>query len=218
MNEQQWVDTATSYDRVAADYVRHIYHELDGKPADREILDRFAARLRGRGVVCDMGCGPGQIARYLRGRGLDVIGVDLSPGMLEQAAALNPDIEFYQGNMLALEEPDGVWAGVAAFYSIIHIPPGEVAAALREMGRVLRPGGLLLLAFHTSDASGRRELRETEMWGQLVTLDFWFYEAAEMADYLEQAGYALEEVIERPPYAPEVEYQSRRAYVLARRV
>jgi len=218
MNEQQWLDTATSYDRVAADYVRHIYHELDGKPADREILDRFAARLRGRGVVCDMGCGPGQIAGYLRGRGLDVIGVDLSAGMLEQAAALNPDIEFYQGNMLALEEPDGAWAGVAAFYSIIHIPPGEVAAALREMGRVLRPGGLLLLAFHTSDASGRRELRETEMWGQLVTLDFWFYEAAEMADYLEQAGYALEEVIERPPYAPEVEYQSRRAYVLARRV
>lgn len=216
MNEQQLTDTARSYDRVAADYARDIYDELAGKPLDREVLDRFAGRLRGRGVVCDMGCGPGQIGRYLADRGLDVVGIDLSPGMLEQAAALNPDIEFYQGNMLALDEPDGAWAGIVAFYSIIHIPPGEVVAALREMGRALRPGGLLLLAFHTSDASGKRELRETEMWGEQVLLDFWFYDAAEMAGYLEQAGYVVEEVIEREPYAPEVEYQSRRAYILAR--
>ena len=217
MNEQQLTDTARSYDRVAADYARDIYDELAGKPLDREVLDRFAGRLRGRGVVCDMGCGPGQIGRYLADRGLDVVGIDLSPGMLEQAAALNPDIEFYQGNMLALDEPDGAWAGIAAFYSIIHVPPGEVVAALREMGRALRPGGLLLLAFHTSDASGKRELRETEMWGEQVLLDFWFYDAAEMAGYLEQAGYSVEEVVEREPYAPEVEYQSRRAYILARR-
>ena len=217
MNEQQLTDTASSYDRVAADYARDIYHELAGKPLDREVLDRFAERLRGRGVVCDMGCGPGQIARYLADRGLDVVGVDLSPGMLAQAAALNTDIPFHQGSMLALDEPDGAWAGIAAFYAIIHIPPGEVAAALREMGRVLRPGGLLLLAFHTGDASGKRELRETEMWGQEVALDFWFYAATEMVGYLEQAGYAVEEVIEREPYAPEVEYQSRRAYILARR-
>jgi len=217
MNEQQLSDTAESYDRVAGEYAQRIYDELAGKPADREVLDRYADRLRGRGVVCDMGCGPGQIGRYLADRGLDVVGIDLSPGMLEQAAALNPDIEFYQGNMLALDEPDGAWAGIVAFYSIIHIPPGEVVAALCEMGRVLRPGGLLLLAFHTGDATGRRELRETEMWGQQVALDFWFYDAAEMAGYLERAGYAVEAVIEREPYAPEVEYQSRRAYVLGRK-
>ena len=71
------------------------------------------------------------------------------------------------------------------------------------------------LAFHTSDASGQRELRETEMWGQPVALDFWFYAAAEMVGYLESAGYAVEEIIEREPYAPEVEYQSRLAYVVA---
>ena len=217
MDEHQLTDTQASYDRVAADYARDIYDELASKPLDREILNRFAGRLRGRGVVCDMGCGPGQVGRYLADCGLNVVGVDLSPGMLTQAAVLNPDIAFHQGNMLALDEPDGVWAGIVAFYSIIHVPREEVVAALREMGRVLKPGGLLLLAFHTGDASGRRELRETEMWEQPVALDFWFYEAAEMVGYLEAAGYAIEEVIEREPYAPEVEYQSRRAYILARR-
>ena len=204
-------DTANSYDRVAAEYARHIYGELAGKPFDRALLDRFAARLRGRGVVCDMGCGPGQIARYLADRGLDVAGVDLSPGMVAQATALNPDIPFRQGNMLALDEPDGAWAGIAAFYAIIHIPPAQVTAALAEMRRVLQPGGLLLLAFHIGD----EVVRPAEMWGQPVTLDFWFYRPEWMRACLEAAGYVVEEVTERDPYPPDVEHQSRRAYVLA---
>lgn len=201
-----------SYDRVAADYVHHIYDELKCKPIDREILDRFAGQLRGRGTVCDMGCGPGQIARYLADRGLPMIGVDLSPGMLAQAAMLNPDIPFSPGNMLALDIADGSWAGIVAFYAIIHIPPEEVVLALREMRRVLQPDGLLLLSFHM----GTGGLHETDMWGHEVEMDFWFFESDEMIGYLEQAGYRVLEVIEREPYAPEVEYQSRRSYILAR--
>ena len=74
MNQQR-AETQTSYDRIADEYARQIYGELAGKPLDRAILDRFAERLRGRGVVCDMGCGPGQIGRYLADRGLRVVGV-----------------------------------------------------------------------------------------------------------------------------------------------
>lgn len=177
MDEKRLADMRESYDRVAAEYVRRIYDELAGKPFDRAALDHFAERLRGRGIICDMGCGPGHIARYLADKSLDMVGVDLSPGMLEQAAALNPDIEFYRGNMLALEEPDNIWAGIVAFYSIIHIPRAEILAALREMRRVLKPGGLLLLAFHIGDAEGH----ETEMWGHEVAIHYTFYGAAEMA-------------------------------------
>ena len=68
--DQQRAETQTSYDRIADEYARQIYGELAGKPLDRAILDRFAERLRGRGAVCDMGCGPGQIGRYLADRGL----------------------------------------------------------------------------------------------------------------------------------------------------
>ena len=211
--KQEPIDTQTSYDRIAGEYARQIYGELAGKPFDRAILDRFAGRLRGRGMVCDMGCGPGQIGRYLADRGLPIVGVDLSPGMLAQAAALNPDITFRAGDMGALDEPDGAWAGIAAFYSIIHVPPGEVVTALAEMGRVLQPDGLLLLAFHLGDEVVRSE----EMMGQSVARDFWFYTPRQMSDWLWQAGYTVEEISEREPYAPEVEHQSRRAYVLARK-
>lgn len=215
MNHEQFISTAASYDRVSAEYVRHIYRELDGKPFDRAMLGRFAERLRGRGVVCDMGCGPGHIARYLADQGIEVAGVDLSPGMVAQAAALNPDLSFHVGNMLALGEADEAWAGIAAFYSIIHIPRDRVVAALRELWRVLRPDGLLLLAFHLGD---EELLHVDEMWSRPVALDFWFYDTAEMVGYLEEAGFVVEEAVERDPYAPEVEHQSRRAYVLARKL
>ena len=59
-------DIQNSYDTVAREYADEIYGELANKPFDREVLNRFADRAQGRGPVCDLGCGPGQIARYLR--------------------------------------------------------------------------------------------------------------------------------------------------------
>src|SRR5216684_7930749 len=92
-----------SYDRLADEYTRRIASELQHKPFDRELLDRFAAAVAGRGDVCDMGCGPGHVARYLHDAGATVFGLDLSAGMLEQARRLNPDIVFREGNMMALD-------------------------------------------------------------------------------------------------------------------
>jgi SAM-dependent methyltransferase len=210
--EQQQIDLQTSYDRVAAEYVLRIFDELKHKPIDRELLDQFAARMRGCGPACDMGCGPGQVARYLRERGVEVCGVDLSPVMVEHARRLNPEIEFTQGNMLSLDVDDEAWAGIAAFYSIIHIPRDELVLAFQELKRVLRPGGLLLLAFHIGDTVVHMD----EWWGQPVSVDFAFYPPEEIVGYLRTAGFVVEGVYEREPI-PDVEHQSRRAYLFARK-
>lgn len=203
--------TRASYDRVADEYARLIADELKDKPLDREVLDRFAAKVADKGRVCDLGCGPGQVARYLHERGADAFGIDLSPKMLEQARRINPAIEFRQGNMRALDLPDGALAGIATFYSIIHIPRGEVVRVLEELRRVLQPGGLLLLAFHR----GSEVVHLDEWWERPVSLDFAFFEREEMEGYLREAGFAIEESIERAPY-PEVEHQSHRVYLIAR--
>jgi hypothetical protein len=81
------------------------------------------------------------------------------------------------------------------------------------MVRVLQPGGLLLLAFHAGD----KTLHEEELWGRSISMDFFLFPTLEIRGVLEAAGFAIEEVIERRPYAPEVEYQSRRAYIFARK-
>jgi SAM-dependent methyltransferase len=201
------------YNRIAEEYARRFFHELDGKPFDRNILHRFAAAVGGRGEVCDLGCGPGHIARCLRDAGAQVFGLDLSPCLLDEARRLNPDIPFRQGNMLSLDlEPDSL-AGIAAFYSIVNLPREMLPTAFAEMERVLRPGGLLLLAFHTGD----EVIRPVELWGHAITMEFFHLQPAAIELLLLAAGFAVEAVIERDPYSPEVEYQSRRAYIFARK-
>lgn len=201
-----------SYDRVAEEYARRIFDELQHKPMDRELLDRFVRDTPGRGEICDMGCGPGQVARYLKDAGASVFGLDLSPGMLQQAQKLNPDINFREGNMMALDLADASLAGIAAFYAIVNIPKKSLPVIFQEMLRVLQPGGLLLLAFHTGD----EVLQENELWGQPITMNFLLLPPGEIKRGLEDAGFSIEEIVERPPY-PEVEYPSHRAYIFARK-
>lgn len=201
-----------SFDRVAKEYSRRIFEELQHKPLDRQLLDRFSESVRDVGPACDMGCGPGHVARYLHDRGVRVCGIDLSPEMLQKARELNPTIEFREGNMMTLDIPDATWAGITAFYSIIHIPRANVVQALSELRRVLRPGGLLLLAFHIGDDVVHLD----EWWGEHVCVDFFFFRSAEMAAFLTAAGFEIIEIIERAPYL-DAEHQSRRSYILARR-
>jgi SAM-dependent methyltransferase len=207
-------DVQSSYDRLADEYARRIYDELQHKPMDRQLLDRFADSVRGAGMVCDMGCGPGQIASYLQACGLQVCGVDLSAGMINKARELNPGISFSQDDMRALTVADNSWAGIAAFYAIVNVPPDDVAVAVQEMLRVLRPGGRLLLSFHIGDDNS--EIEE-DVWGYGVSLGITLFRTATIAGYMRSAGFEIEEIVERDPYAPDVEYQSRRAYIFARK-
>jgi SAM-dependent methyltransferase len=207
------VELQAGYDPVAEDYVREFRDEMSKKPFDRKMLDWLVEKVEGLGTICDLGCGVGQVAGYLRSRGASACGIDLSEEMIKQARLLNPDITFQQGNMLALTEiAEHSFGGIAAFYSIIHIPRPSLVDALREMKRVLRPGGRLLLTFHI----GQKDIHLAEWWNKPVSLDFYFFETEEMKDCLTKAGFELEEVIERDPY-PDIEVQTRRAYIFARK-
>ena len=115
--------------------------------------------------------------------------------------------------MLALELGDQELVGITAFYAIVNLPEESLPLVFGEMHRVLQPGGLLLLAFHTGD----EVVWVQEMWGQPVAMEFFFFQPSVVRRHLEAAGFEVEEIIEREPYAPEVEHQSRRAYIFARR-
>jgi uncharacterized protein YhfF len=207
-------ETRAAYDAVAARYAEEIGGELDGKPFDREFLDKFAASVAGSSVVAELGCGPGHVAAYLAERGVQVVGLDLSPNMVAQAQRLFPGGEFVVGDMLDLPFEDGSLAGVVAFYSIIHFDDSQLALAFGEMRRVLVAEGLAAFAFHIGDEVLRRE----EWWGTPVTLDARFLDPGRVTKLLEQAGFAIVRSQERAPYAPEIEYQSRRTYIVARPV
>jgi ubiquinone/menaquinone biosynthesis C-methylase UbiE len=172
-----------SYDRIADEYARRHFNELQSKRLDRELLDHFAAEVSGDSQVCDMGRGPGHVARYLRNAGANVFGVDLSPRMVEQARRLSPDISFREGDMLALDLEDETLAEIAAFYAIVNFPKDSLPIVFREMARILKPGGLLTLAFHTSD----QILHEEELWGRPISMDFFLFPVLTIRSCLEAA-------------------------------
>src|SRR5262249_48634553 len=151
---------------------RRLLGELDHKPFDREILGRFASRTKSLGVVCDVGCGPGHVAAYLRGLGVDVHGVDVSAAMVSIAAKLNSNIPFRREDMRSLTVEDGAYGGLVAFYSIIHFNRSELPSVFLEMRRVLKANGVLLLAFHAGDDT----VHFDEWWGHRVCLDFAFFQ------------------------------------------
>lgn len=206
-------DMSASYDAVAEEYVRRVACELQHKPFDCSLLDRFARMTRPGGIVADVGCGPGHVGSYLHGRGVRVCGLDFSAQMIERARDLNPEIEFIVGDMRAIPVPDGEWAGILAFYSIIHIPPAQMVSVIEELRRVLEPGAPMLLAFHI----GNEIVHLDEWWNQRVSVDFHFFQPRQVWDWLTSVGLSVEEMLEREPYSADIEHQSRRCYAIARR-
>ncbi|MDQ6900815.1 MAG: methyltransferase domain-containing protein [Candidatus Dormibacteraeota bacterium] len=201
-----------SYDAAASEYVAHIYDELRHKPLDRRLLDELAQDVGGRGPVCDIGCGPGHVARYLRERGADVSGIDLSPRLIEEACRLNPGIRFAVGDMRSLEVPDATFAAVVAFYSLIHFDADQLREAIRELRRILRPGGVLLASLHRGSEGRHVE----DLWGVDVNLDFNFFEPDQIEAVLTEEGLQVERITVRPPYIG-FEVETERFYVSARR-
>jgi SAM-dependent methyltransferase len=204
---------ASGYDALADEYTRRIYRELNDKPFDRGFLDRLAALLQRQDLVVDLGCGPGHVGRYLQDRGVRVCGVDISPRMVELAVQQNPGMAFLCADMRAPVFADESIGAIAACYSIIHIPQANLKTIFDEMFRVLRPGGLLALAFHRGD----KVVRVDELWGIQVQIDFCFFELAPVCRTLSEAGFGVLEAAEREPYGASVEAQTRRGYVLAQR-
>lgn len=200
----------SNYDALASAYAREISGELDHRPLERKLLQKFAAACDG--LICDLGCGPGHVTEYLGRFNPNVIGLDLSSGILKEARARHSKVIFLQGNMLALPFAAAKLAGIIAFYSIIHFDNHQVACAFTEMARVLKPDGFVLLGVHV----GREVAHVDELWGVPVDFDAAYFDLPELIGKLETHGFKLVETVQREPH-PEVEHQSIRGYIWAQR-
>ncbi|WP_062350761.1 class I SAM-dependent methyltransferase [Herbidospora yilanensis] len=171
-------ETRAGYDALVAEYVDLFMDDLKTNPFDQSVL-RLFTDLVPPGKVLEVGCGPGRVTSWLHRQGLDISGVDLSPGMLAHARATFPDIVFTEGDMRSLDVPDASLSGLVAWYSIIHIPAAFLPGVLAEFRRVLAPGGLLLVAFQVGDEILR-----------LRDIDFRRLDPAVIAGLLAEAGFA----------------------------
>ncbi|WP_034262820.1 class I SAM-dependent methyltransferase [Actinospica robiniae] len=115
--------------------------EVDLHAQSVELLD-----LVGDEALLDVGCGPGDFLRSLRGRGHRgrLAGLDQSAAMMAEAAEAEPGIEWVEGQADALPFADGEFGVISARHMLYHVP--DIPAALREFARVVGKGGVVLAA------------------------------------------------------------------------
>jgi len=110
------------------------------------LLNVVDARIESDDVVVEIGCGVGRLTRVIAERAAGVRALDVSSHMLERARELNPslgNVEWIHGDGTRLPGVEDASADACVSYVVFqHIPDPEITLAyVREMGRVLKPGG-----------------------------------------------------------------------------
>lgn len=108
--------------------------------------------LAGRpGPVLDLGCGPGHITDHLRSLGVDATGIDMVAEFIAHARAAHPSGRYQLGSIKNLDVADHSIAGILAWYSLIHLSPGDLDGVLAEFRRALSPTGTFVLGLFDGD-------------------------------------------------------------------
>jgi ubiquinone/menaquinone biosynthesis C-methylase UbiE len=149
--------TIESYDKIASDYCRHTLRD-EFRRIEEDFLERFL-RLMGRKapLIADVGCGDGRDAGHLIAGGARVLLVDLSRGMLAEAARRVPEGIHLNMDVRGLALLDGYLDGLWASGILYHLPKRDLPAAMTEIHRVIKPGGVFSFNFKTGEGEGMEE-------------------------------------------------------------
>jgi SAM-dependent methyltransferase len=110
---------------------------------EEQILPLAERFLQGARRVLDVGCGEGQVSRRIAGLGAEVVGVDPTAAQIRTAKARGGAVQFMRARSEQLPSPDGSFDAVVLCLALEHVDPFE--SAIREVARVLAPGGRFLL-------------------------------------------------------------------------
>ncbi len=143
----------------------------------------------GPGPVLDVGCGPGHLTAHLRSLEVDAFGLDPVPAFLDHAAAGDPEGGYARGLVEHLPVADAALGGLLAWFSLIHLEPGSLDAALVELRRAVSDGARLVVGFFSGDV--------VEPFDHKVTTAY-YWPADELSARLRRAGFSEIERSLRP--------------------
>ena len=183
----------TSYDIVAERYATELADEMVARPFERGMLLAFSELVRtvGPGVVGDVGCGPGHIAKHLASLGVSTMGIDISVAMIAQARHKFPEGDFRVGSMFKLPVESSSWIGAVARYDTLHCNRQERTQSYRELARVVQVGGYLTHSFYESapDQPVGSVYHLNTWFGFNVDLLTYFVSIEDAASELDAAGF-----------------------------
>ena len=159
------------YDEVAVQYLSTKDAE---DPTTLAALEELASGLEKGAPVLDLGCGAGIPATRWLAQHFTVTGVDISTRQLELARKLIPDASFVKADMTNLEFSPEDFEAVISLHAITHVPCAEQPGLIGDVYRWLKPGGLLLGTWATSEWEGEEknwEGWEAPMWWNNLDYD-----------------------------------------------
>jgi 2-polyprenyl-3-methyl-5-hydroxy-6-metoxy-1,4-benzoquinol methylase len=140
---------ARGYDEIAEVYLARFSSSV----VREAWLNELIAVLPPKSEVLDLGCGAGvPVAERLASLGHSVTGVDSSVRQIEIARERVPHATFLQSDMLTVDLPVASFDGIAAFYSITHIPATEQGLLLNQIAEWLKPAGVFVGSFGAGSA------------------------------------------------------------------
>jgi SAM-dependent methyltransferase len=150
MTDERKSVVARAYDAMVEEFLE--WGARGNDTTRDELLAAFMARLPAGGSVLDLGCGAGIPSTRLLAERFRVTGVDISAAQVAAARRNVPLATFLQADLAALEFAAGSFDGIAAFYSISHVPREEHAHVFARIARWLRPGGLFVASLSADDS------------------------------------------------------------------
>jgi len=118
---------------------------IDPGDPDRIAIENWAESIDGR--ILDVGSGTGRWSGHLANRGHDVEGIEPAEEFVEIAKRTNPSVPFRTAALDDLPAMGKLWSGILAWYSLIHLAPDDLPAAVATLRGVLHPGGGILIGF-----------------------------------------------------------------------
>ncbi|MFF0156075.1 class I SAM-dependent methyltransferase [Streptomyces sp. NPDC005263] len=147
-HEDQRPPAAVLFDALGHDYEKAFAHA----PAHLSALEWLIERLPPAARTLDVGSGTGRpTAAALIEAGHSVLGVDISPVMIEIATRQVPEAEFRCGDIRELPLEADSFDGVCVFFSLLQMTRAEQSAVTRRLASALKPGGHLVLATVPAD-------------------------------------------------------------------
>lgn len=199
------------YNRTAKEYAETFLSELDGKPFDRNILNRFSNMLPNGSLIYDFGCGSGQTTKYINDKGRHkILGLDFSENAIQLAKQNFSEIEFLVDDMLNSKMASDSADGILAFYAVVHFTYVEIEQVLKEWLRLLKPNAICLFSFHI----GEEIIAVVDFLGVSGAKATWrFLNTDRVLEIAERVGFKIEEAVIRYPYKG-YEHESKRAYIM----
>jgi len=143
------------YDLVAHRYLQ--WGDVAASPTRSRYLAALTERVPKDGRVLELGCGAGVPVTLALTTNYDVVGVDISRVQLELAREQAPGASFLQADTATLGFKDRSFDAALAFYTLTHVPRESHAQVLANIGRWLRPGGVLAITMGAGEAPGSIE-------------------------------------------------------------